>query len=88
MLQFRLYPDENPNGDTTELFQRVQEISTISVAGIPSIEYTSKKKKKTAQHQAPKSSVHVFPRDFHVQDKWPFLDIQSHLPTAAEKEPI
>lgn len=75
-LQLRIHPDKHPSGDTTKLFQDVKAFYARSCRNLCKIP------KMKGNPNSPSSADCEFPRDFHVQDKWPFLHIGTLQPKA------
>jgi hypothetical protein len=75
-LQLRIHPDKHPSGDTTKLFQDVKAFYDRSCRNLCKIP------KMKDNPNSPFSADCEFPRDFHVQDKWPFLHIGTLQPKA------
>jgi hypothetical protein len=76
-LQLRIHPDKHPGSDTTAIFQKVKAFYDDCCAA-------SNKKRKTNPVSPPNTSHGSFPRDFHVNDKWPFLNIERIPPCPSE----
>jgi len=74
-LQIRIHPDKHPGGSTTTLYQDVQSFYEACCA---------ESGKRKANPNSPPSSFDLrdFPQDFHVQDKWTFLDMGTLFPEA------
>ena len=76
-LQLRIHPDKHPGWDTTKIFHDVKAFYDICCENICRVP------KRKANPNLPFSADCEFPRDFHVQDKWPFLDVQELKPEGA-----
>lgn len=76
-LQLRIHPDKHPGGDTTKLYQDVLAFydaccDSLRRGGAP----------RKASPNSPPTSTTDFPQDFHIQDKWAFLDnLSIHNPS-------
>jgi hypothetical protein len=77
-LQRRIHPDKHLHADTTKLFQDVKRLYDRCCESLMA---SRRNRHKTAKPKSP-TSVRNFPQDFHVQDKWPFLDIERLPPYA------
>jgi hypothetical protein len=71
-LQRRIHPDKHLHADTTKLFQ---DVLTFYDRCCESLMDPRRTKQNTTKSKSP-TSVSDFPQDFHVQDKWSFLDIE------------
>ena len=76
-LQLRIHPDKHLGWDNTNIFQDVKAFYDICCKNICRVP------KRKANPNTRFSADCEFPRDFHVQDKWPFLDVQELKPEGA-----
>lgn len=80
-LKLRIYPDKHPDGDTTALFQKAQMFYDSCCMNL---EPTPPKRTAKANPNSPPSYGTQFPQDFHVQDKWPFLEVSTLEPLSTK----